>query len=59
MKNRIMQLQMFILVLGNIYKNEKQLWDIADVFYKKALKIFRKELHPDKFCNTLAKACNC
>lgn len=43
-----------LLVLGNIYKNEKQLWDIADVFYKKALKIFRKELHPDKFCNTLA-----
>lgn len=43
-----------LLVLGNIYKSEKQLWDVADVFYKKALKIFRKEFHPDRYCNTLA-----
>lgn len=43
-----------LLVLGNIYKSEKQLWDVADVFYKKALKIVRQESHPDKFCDILA-----
>lgn len=43
-----------LLGMGNIYKSEKQLWDVAEVFYRKAIEIFRQGDYPDKYCDTLA-----
>lgn len=43
-----------LLGMGHIYRSEKHLWDIAQLFYKKALDIFQKNVCSDGYCDSLA-----
>lgn len=43
-----------LLSMANIYKCEKRLWDVAEIFYKKAILIFQKDTSCDNYCRCLA-----
>lgn len=43
-----------LLSMAKIYQFEKQLWDVAAVFYKKAIDIFKKNGISDNYCRCLA-----
>ena len=43
-----------LLSMANIYQSEKNLWDVAEVFYKKAISIFKKDDMSDNYCRCLA-----
>lgn len=43
-----------LLGMGDIYREEKRLWDVADIFYQKAIVIFKKNKSSDGYCDCLA-----
>lgn len=43
-----------LLGMGHIYRSEKHLWDIAQLFYQKAIDIFKKNVCSDGYCDSLA-----
>lgn len=43
-----------LLSMANIYQSEKNLWDVAEVFYKKAISIFKRDSMSDNYCRCLA-----
>lgn len=43
-----------LLSMANIYQSEKNLWDVAEVFYKKAISIFKRDSMSDNYCKCLA-----
>lgn len=43
-----------LMIMGNIFRQEKRMWDIATLFYEKAEKIFKINQGCDGHCDALA-----
>lgn len=43
-----------LISMANIYRCEKKLWDVAKIFYKKSILIFKRDITSDNYCRCLA-----